>query len=326
MKKLTALLTFVAFGFTQVAFCFQADEEMIPTVLLEETKLEASLDITEAKFVFTFRNVLLQEKSKVLSYSIDGVSYKATLNEGSVLEVMTTPGNHEFQFYYSGDYYEVYTGVLQIEPQHVSYYGIYLEESYEQIMTEKPVIYLYPEKDTTVSVKLKASGELTFTYPAYENGWEFKASPNGDLSFGDDTYNYLFWESSKRYALHSNAYASGYYVKGENATSFLKEKLDEAGLTSKEQTDFITYWAPRLAQNELNFVRFEFNETCDRFAELDITPKPDNLYRIYMLWHPTNLSYSISPQEIQKVNRDGFTVIEWGGQELPGFINRADTH
>ena len=34
----------------------------------------------------------------------------------------------------------------------------------------KPVIYLYPEQETTVSVSLDYAGTLTATYPAYENG------------------------------------------------------------------------------------------------------------------------------------------------------------
>ena len=35
----------------------------------------------------------------------------------------------------------------------------------------KPVIYLYPEQETTVSVSLDYAGTLTATYPAYEDGW-----------------------------------------------------------------------------------------------------------------------------------------------------------
>ena len=31
----------------------------------------------------------------------------------------------------------------------------------------KPVIYLYPEEETTVSVQLDYTGQLTTTYPAY---------------------------------------------------------------------------------------------------------------------------------------------------------------
>ncbi|MBQ9925500.1 MAG: hypothetical protein IJO51_05730 [Clostridia bacterium] len=35
---------------------------------------------------------------------------------------------------------------------------------------EKPVIYLYPEEETEVTVKLDYAGELTTTYPEYKDG------------------------------------------------------------------------------------------------------------------------------------------------------------
>ena len=43
----------------------------------------------------------------------------------------------------------------------------------------KPVIYLYPEQETTVSVSLDYAGTLTATYPAYEDGWRVTAEPDG---------------------------------------------------------------------------------------------------------------------------------------------------
>ena len=36
----------------------------------------------------------------------------------------------------------------------------------------KPVIYLYPETETRVTVKLDLPGELTCAYPAYDGGWD----------------------------------------------------------------------------------------------------------------------------------------------------------
>ena len=44
----------------------------------------------------------------------------------------------------------------------------------------KPVLYLYPEKETEVNVRLDYDGELTCTYPAYgEEGWTVTAAPDG---------------------------------------------------------------------------------------------------------------------------------------------------
>ncbi|GHU79548.1 hypothetical protein FACS1894191_2600 [Clostridia bacterium] len=53
--------------------------------------------------------------------------------------------------------------------------------------TGKPVIYLYPEKTREVSVKLSFNGTVTYTYPAYNGGWEVIAEPGGRLTNKADT-------------------------------------------------------------------------------------------------------------------------------------------
>ena len=48
---------------------------------------------------------------------------------------------------------------------------------------EKPVIYLYPEAETEVTVSLDYDGELTCVYPAMEDGvWTVTAAPDGTLT------------------------------------------------------------------------------------------------------------------------------------------------
>ena len=57
----------------------------------------------------------------------------------------------------------------------------------------KPVIYLYPEQKTMVSVSLDYAGTLTATYPAYEDGWHVTAEPDGTLyDEAGNEYSYLF--------------------------------------------------------------------------------------------------------------------------------------
>ena len=64
---------------------------------------------------------------------------------------------------------------------------------------EKPVIYLYPETETEITVQLDYSGELTCTYPTYTDGWKVTAAPDGTLTDEKgQTYNYLYWEEIGR--------------------------------------------------------------------------------------------------------------------------------
>ena len=48
----------------------------------------------------------------------------------------------------------------------------------------KPVIYLYPEAETEVTVSLDYGGELTCVYPAFDGGasWSVTAAPDGTLT------------------------------------------------------------------------------------------------------------------------------------------------
>lgn len=288
-------------------------EEWYSQVSLKSDSLDSSLAENQAKYTFEF-HFLDKSKNKVL-YSIDGIEGKAKLENESI-EFVTTPGKHIFQFYYSTNYYEVYSDSLAIKNQHHSIYEVRMERSDIRITVDKPVIYLYPEEETEVELKLNIAGDPIFFYPAYENGWKFTASESGELTFGDNAYNYLFWEAAQSRTFSEEELKTGFNVKKGDVVSFLEQKLTLAGLNSKEQADFITYWGPRLSANELNFVRFEFNEACNRYAEIDISPEPAHVYRLYMTWMKIESELDVVPQKIETFNRDGFTVLEWGGSEL----------
>lgn len=289
-------------------------EKWYPNVSLRSDSTDTSLTVNQSKYTFEF-SPIDGSKSKIL-YSIDGVEGKAELKKGNSAEFITTPGKHVFQFYYSENYFEVYTDSLNIKDQHHSIYEIRMERADIQIMVDKPVIYLYPEKEIDVEVNLNILGEAKFFYPAYDKAWQFTASPSGELAFSDKTYNYLFWEAAQSRTFNEEELKTGFNLEKENVVAFLEEKLTLAGLNSKEQADFITYWGPRLTANDLNFVRFEFNETCNRYAELNITPQPDHIYRIYMTWMPIEAELDVIPQEFETFEREGFTVLEWGGSEV----------
>jgi len=290
--------------------------ELLPDYMLESSEKDESLQRNEAVFKFLFNGILDGNKERTIKFSMDGKNYKEKMVKNTYVEIQARPGKHIFQFFYDSRHYEISTDSILIKPQYKDVYSIHFQNSEYPVMVEKPVIYLYPEKPTEVEVKMNIKGENAFMYPAYADSWKFTAQPNGDLVFGDKTYNYLFWESTRQARNVSNESQAGFVVESMNVVSFLEEKLTEAGLSSTEQADFITYWGPRLQVNDLSFIHFEFNERCDQYAELNITPKPDNIYRIYMSWESIDTPFSCEPQTIVPMNRKGFTVVEWGGQEL----------
>lgn len=179
----------------------------------------------------------------------------------------------------------------------------------------KPVIYLYPEEETEVNVELDFHGDLTCTYPAYNDGWKVIASPDGTLTNLSDgrNYDYLFWEgnASAEYPM-DNAVC----VKGEDTCEFLEEYLTAAGLNDSEIDDFITYWLPEMQDNPYNLIAFQ-GELYEQVAELHVTPEPDSVLRIFMTFEaldePVECGEFSMPEPFE---RSGFTVVEWGGTNL----------
>lgn len=286
-------------------------------VTLEKSEFMDDYAIYVSVYHFDFNGFSYEDSGSIthVEYSIDGVTKKAEFQEDSFIEIQTVPGKHTFQFYLNDNYTEVFTGGLEIKAQYKNTYKVNLAMSTRETMYYKPVIYLYPAVETDVEVKIDIKGTHPFLYPEYNDGWKCKADPNGTLTIGEETFNYLFWEAHGKDNLGSRDMETGFVVHHTNVISFLEEKLTMAGLSTKEQADFITFWGPRMTQNDYNFVHFSFNEECDEFATLDITPKPDNIYRIYILTAPVNSDFKTEKQEITPMNRDGFTVIEWGGQQ-----------
>lgn len=176
----------------------------------------------------------------------------------------------------------------------------------------KPVLYLYPEEETDVEVKLDLgnNGELTTTYPKYNNGWKVKAYPDGKIIANDKEYNYLYWEG-----LGANQFdrSKGYCVAGEDTEKFLEEKLEYLGLNRKEANEFIVYWLPLMEHNKYNYITFHTDDYAE-IAKLDINPKPDTSIRIFMVTEPLDQYIELEEQDLDiGRDREGFTIVEWGG-------------
>lgn len=182
----------------------------------------------------------------------------------------------------------------------------------------KPVIYLYPTQTQKVKVKLDYQGTLTADYPAYDyskKGWEVTAYPDGKIINGDGKeYSYLFWEGEQANSVNYDL-STGFIVKGENTVEFLQNTLSKMGLTPKEYNEFIVYWYPKMKHNKYNLIHFAGDEYT-KTAPLNITPSPDSVLRVFMVYKSLDKEISIKSQEIKSFNRTGFSVIEWGGTEV----------
>ena len=92
----------------------------------------------------------------------------------------------------------------------------------------KPVLYVYPEREQSLTVSLEVEGELGTVYPApdvlettdrgTQASWSVTASPDGTLTDqGGRTYPSLFWDGE----MTLEAPEQGLIVAREDAVTFL---------------------------------------------------------------------------------------------------------
>lgn len=184
-----------------------------------------------------------------------------------------------------------------------------------EVTAYKPAIYLYPTQEQKTTIQLDFKGQLGTTYPKYNQGWNVIAKPNGEiLNLTDNRkYTYLFWEGAAKFPESHFDYKNGFVVAKNELDKFLLEKLSYIGLNNTEINDFIVYWLPQMEKNEYNLVHFFINDNIDNSAFLNVNPKPDTEIRIFMEFKAVDKSFQIKEQILPKIERKGFTLVEWGG-------------
>lgn len=182
---------------------------------------------------------------------------------------------------------------------------------------KKPVLYLYPESTQPVQVQVVLKNhELIHPYPAYNNGWEVIAQPNGTLTntaTGKEHY-CLFWEMEG--SSIAQQLQEGFVIRGSETASFLEKTLPQLGLNAKETNEFIIFWLPQLENNAYNAIYFT-QDQYQAVSKLKITPQPDQTIRVMMLWQALEDRVELPTQKLPPTpTRQGFTAVEWGGQEV----------
>lgn len=285
------------------------------------------------------QDVLPEGKCKVTGYVL-----KDNSNGNPIANVLvSTPDRKAFTHTDSSGYYELLLDAddtslfafkselsehviwkYEFKERYVFEINFYLVDDYSMMIMDKPVIYLYSEKDETVAIKFQPKGEIIFTYPLYnqDQGWEVNVSGNVIQSKGKE-YPYLFWEAEtadlQYHKMNSRPYGS--YIKTDTAVQFLENSLTRLGLNRTEQTDFITFWLPKLLQKDYAFIQFVIDDDYEaHISAMAVNPAPENMRRVYMiftLFDQDELGRSYESQHFPSFNREGFTLVEWGGTQKP---------
>lgn len=177
----------------------------------------------------------------------------------------------------------------------------------------KPALYVYPPKPEDIHVAIAPKGKLLYTNPTYpQNGWDIFAKPNGQITYQNKPYDYLFYEAQIPDAFIPQQ-NKGYSVKYTDLASFFNTELPKFGLNTKEQKQFTDYWLNALPKAPYYKISLVPDSLINGISPLTIKPKPDSILRLDLNFEPMDKPITISPPIIQNFSRTGFTVIEWGG-------------
>ncbi|EJF58375.1 ubiquitin-domain-containing protein [Dichomitus squalens LYAD-421 SS1] len=230
----------------------------------------------------------------------------------------------------------------------------------------KPVIYLFSPhaiSDATVSISLAPQWSFSHIYPQVDvkalaagkeqASWSISANPNGSL------LSYLFWEATSNTAIPPSpppsprldvppplvehfdpAYPSltpesptAIIIPFSQLLMYLDHTLKALSLHTSARNDFITYWLPALSKKPYVALRFLPQDAYERAAELEVTPLPDVITRVFMLFGGVEAEevelWSEAMEQVGKVDwvdivgvKSGawdervFRVLEWGAMEV----------
>ena len=273
----------------------KTDEKGVPLLYIDEMQS----DVDEQTDLYNGNKAYKKVKSKFLGNDLEWLLY----NEDNYMQTYVEHDQVSYHIY-------AYAESTEKQQDVINFVSGIKENCAGVGIGGKPVIYLYPEKEQEVNVKLDLDGKFTFTYPEYNNGWNVTAKPDGTIISDGKEYSYLFWEGLM--PTFKPDFKEGFVVKGSDSAEFLRETLSQMGLTPKEYNEFIVYWAPKLQENEYNKIYFAEDDYTDE-AKLEINPKPDSILRVFMVYEKADENTVLPKQEIKPFERKGFTVVEWGG-------------
>ncbi|NTW83652.1 MAG: hypothetical protein HGB36_09855 [Chlorobiaceae bacterium] len=194
--------------------------------------------------------------------------------------------------------------------------GGLLKADLERVV-KKPALYLYPERNTTVEVRLGPKGRITKTIPDYKDKWKVNVDSKGRI---DRKYRYLFYEAQLDTPIAQPQ--EGWCVRSRELGPWMRSHLPSFGLNSQEAQDFRAYWLKNLPKSTYWIIRMIQPEVVDDQLGLIIRPEPKSLLRVLLHFTPSKEMVRLREPEISRFERKGFVSVEWGG--IVGSTDRKE--
>jgi len=173
----------------------------------------------------------------------------------------------------------------------------------------KPNIYLYPLKETRLSVGLSfpLGGSVIASIPTYTTGWNVKVASSGKI---DGKYDYLFYESIQPDEWQKK---TGWMVSRDTLERFFKANMEAYQFKRNEISDFTDYWIPKLTKAPYYAIYPQEKPVIEKLIQLHFSEQPDNVLRLFYVVRALYAPVQLQTHTIKApVSREGFNVAEWG--------------
>ena len=194
---------------------------IIVSIILYLILRNINSDISKIKYV-TFESNNIQYKkeyttkengTKYLLFTIKGINecgedvefIKKEIDDNGDLKLY-------FDFKYSCGVCAPYdrTFEIPIDNENINnvqaYYRVVSREKCDPNISYKPIIYIYPDKEMDLTIKLKNDKLLTHTYPKYSGSWNIHVDTDGNIYDYKTNKNYyaLYWEAFDNSEINMN--------------------------------------------------------------------------------------------------------------------------
>ncbi|KAK7047902.1 hypothetical protein VNI00_006230 [Paramarasmius palmivorus] len=229
----------------------------------------------------------------------------------------------------------------------------------------KPVIYLFSPIQVNAKIKVSLVPQWSFaaTYPVVpvkpsssadlhqQIRWSVQTQADGSLKTETGLeVAYLFWEANTNPTdsisplpeanrfIPNQASVNPYdsvALSVDALPEYLEKVLLALGLHTEARSSFITYWLPSFLKHKHVALRFVNQSSYESAAPLEVTPQPDVITRVFMLFKGISVDTGVWDAALKRASLDHavwrdvvgvdvqkawdhslFRVLEWGGMEL----------
>ena len=99
----------------------------------------------------------------------------------------------------------------------------------------------------------------------------------------------------------------------------IEKQLASQGLQGQEITDFISFWKPNLPKEPYVRLTWLTLPQINVLAPLQVSPSPNTTIRVFLDFEGLSKPISLPAQEFNSPQREGFTLVEWGGLARKGL-------